>query len=170
MNYSRDKVEQIKKIEIPHWRNGGTNFTSQLLLLIQKADPANRHKIALAFPDEVQAFKEWDALGWRKEIEGEPEIGTVVIAGKSFGAVEKGMKGVVYEHYDRSAFDNDGGIGISVIFESGFFDGFSHEDRKITELEITDKIIEKVRGFAFTDVTNLFARYKEGLFDEAWKD
>lgn len=46
-------------LEIKVWQNGGTNFTSILLTLIQKADLINQERLRIAFPDAVKAFYEW---------------------------------------------------------------------------------------------------------------
>ncbi len=50
------------KIDLSQIVNGGTpqdNFTSQLLLLIMKADLANKAKIARGFPNAVTAVEHW---------------------------------------------------------------------------------------------------------------
>ncbi|GAA4649678.1 hypothetical protein GCM10023116_19570 [Kistimonas scapharcae] len=67
-----EHIKQIIDIEIPHWQNDGTNFTSLLLTLIQKADPANLYKIQLGFPAEVEAFKRWEAKRWESVEEDQP--------------------------------------------------------------------------------------------------
>ena len=38
---------------------GAVNFTAQLIRLIAKADPDNRHKLGQGFPVEVSVFDEW---------------------------------------------------------------------------------------------------------------
>ena len=48
--------------ELYHWLGHemkATNFHSLLYHLITHADPGNRHRIALAFPNEVQAWNDW---------------------------------------------------------------------------------------------------------------
>ena len=54
-------VKRCLQIEIPHWQNGGDNFTSYLFELIRKADPSNRHKISQLWPAEVEAYRRWEA-------------------------------------------------------------------------------------------------------------
>ncbi len=57
-----ERIKEVIKIEIPHWQNGGTNFTSKLLTLIQTADPSNKFKLSQVFPAEVEALKRWEEM------------------------------------------------------------------------------------------------------------
>ena len=53
-------IEHVLYIDIPHWQNGtGDWFTIKLLALIAKADPQNRERIRLGFPQEVEAYERW---------------------------------------------------------------------------------------------------------------
>ena len=52
-------VKRVLEIEIPHWINGGTNFTSILLYLISKSDPSNKYKLRQHWPAEVKAIELW---------------------------------------------------------------------------------------------------------------
>ena len=59
-----DEVERIIRIEIPHWKNGGTNFTSVLLHLIAKADTENRFRLKKVYPAEVEGWCRWEYNRW----------------------------------------------------------------------------------------------------------
>ncbi len=65
-------------VELYQWQNGGTNFTSMLYTLIQKADPRNQERISLAYPDEVVAFLMWQGS------ENEAEFFKSILADKSW--------------------------------------------------------------------------------------
>lgn len=52
-------TEHQAKLELFHWLNGGTCFSSQLFILISKADNENRHALAQAFPAHVKVWEEW---------------------------------------------------------------------------------------------------------------
>lgn len=56
---TKDQRRAIK--ELCFWRNcpDADNFTNLLYHLISKADPSNKFKLSLAFPDEVLAFNLW---------------------------------------------------------------------------------------------------------------
>ncbi|WP_422444141.1 hypothetical protein [Endozoicomonas sp. ALB091] len=56
----QQEVDRLKRIDIPHWINGGTNFTSKLFVLIQTSDPDNKWKIKQVFPNEVEALRQWN--------------------------------------------------------------------------------------------------------------
>ena len=51
------KVNRAEQ-ELYYWvhRKDATNFHAQLFTLIGKADPENRARLALGFPDEVEAI------------------------------------------------------------------------------------------------------------------
>lgn len=51
------KIDWPLKIKV--WQSGGTDFTSLLLTLIQKADPINQERLRIVFPDAVKAFYKW---------------------------------------------------------------------------------------------------------------
>ena len=53
------KVERLLRIDIPHMLNDGTNFTSCLMRLIAKSDPANKYKLKQCYPAEVEAVRRW---------------------------------------------------------------------------------------------------------------
>jgi hypothetical protein len=46
----------------------GDWFTAKLLRLIAEADVENRGRISIAFPEEVQAYENWYALTFRREL------------------------------------------------------------------------------------------------------
>lgn len=60
-------TEKDWPLEIRTWQNGGTNFTSLLFTLMQKADRVNFEKLRTSFPDEALALESWmqsdDGLG-----------------------------------------------------------------------------------------------------------
>ena len=47
-------------VEIQYWKTGRTNFTCQLLSLIQHADLMNKARLRTVFPEAVQALEEWE--------------------------------------------------------------------------------------------------------------
>lgn len=71
--FDQKEVERIKKIDIPHWQDDGSNFTSLLLQLIQKADNHNKYKIAQSYPNEVEAFRQWEAQRWAEYEQSQKE-------------------------------------------------------------------------------------------------
>lgn len=57
--YDHNTQKRLKRANIPHWLNGGTDFISNLLSLIAKADCSNLRRIEQAFPEEVEAYRRW---------------------------------------------------------------------------------------------------------------
>ena len=55
-------------MELFHWQNStGDNFHSMLYRLIEKADIGNRIRLRRGFPEEVQAYMNWQASATSKE-------------------------------------------------------------------------------------------------------
>lgn len=58
-------MDTIKKeykeacLNLRAWQFGGSNFTSLLYTLINKADPVNRAKIRRSYPVEVTVYEDW---------------------------------------------------------------------------------------------------------------
>lgn len=95
------------------------------------------------------------------------ELGSIVTAGRKVGDVEAGMKGVVYELYDRTGWDKDGGTGYGIIFETGFYDGFSSFDLDVCKIQDTGKVDMAISRYRFTNVGRLYQEYLDGWFDLA---
>jgi hypothetical protein len=56
----KDKhLEAVRNLHYWQYGRDPDNFTSMLYVMFQKADPSNRAKLALAFPDEARAYFEW---------------------------------------------------------------------------------------------------------------
>lgn len=53
----------IKELYFWQYNNGGTNFHAMLYTLIQKADLENKRRLALGFPEEVEALEMWEQAG-----------------------------------------------------------------------------------------------------------
>lgn len=51
--------DAIRDLYFAQYEMKGTNFRTQLLDLIAKADKFNRAKIRIGFPEEVQAWEDW---------------------------------------------------------------------------------------------------------------
>jgi len=57
---------QVRAIhQLYYWsRNpGGTNFSAALFNLFQKADPCNKEKLAMAYPEYANALERWMLAG-----------------------------------------------------------------------------------------------------------
>lgn len=161
------EIKKLITIDIPQWLDGATNYTSFVLALIRKADPMNRRELATLFPNEVEAFIRWERIQYA--LDQMPEVGAIVEAGKAFGDVEAGMLGVVYERYDRAHFDSDkdDNVGVGILFETGFYDGFSKQDLKMCDVRHTGKVDEITRYYQFEYVGQLTEDFNRGLFDYA---
>lgn len=83
--------------------------------------------------------------------------------------VEPGMKGVVYERYDRSNFDDDpeDNVGVGIIFETGSYDGFSRSDLAMYKIENTGVVDEFASYYRFENVGQLDQDFKRSYFDLA---
>ena len=157
-------------IDVPNSRGDATNYTCCLIRLIEKADPSNRHKLSTVYPNEVEAYTRWEAKAMRYIDPNQPKIGTIVIAGANNHCVEEGMKGIVYEHYDRTGFDNEAedNTGLGLLFENGFYDGFSQHDLKTFQINITDESIPELEDYVFRNVTHLLEDFYRGKFKPAF--
>lgn len=54
-------IEAVKRLHFWQYGSNPDNFTSLLYLMFQKADIANRTKLAWAFPFEYLAWQEWNS-------------------------------------------------------------------------------------------------------------
>ena len=96
------------------------------------------------------------------------KVGTIVKLKVACLGNEKGTLGVVFYDY---------GDGFQVIFENGNYDGFSIDEeitRTGTRIE-ADYFLEEVgfeeslASYQFTNVIQVCAAYRRGLFDIVWK-
>lgn len=165
--FQEDSIKKLLTIDIPQWQDGAHNYTSHLLSLIRKADPRHLHKLSTIYPNEVEAFKRWERIELAEALM--PEVGAVMEAGKAFGDVEPGMLGVVYERYDRTNFDFDreDNIGVSILFETGFYDGFSMHDLEACSVRYTGKVDQLSSYYQFENVGQLDEDFRRGIFDRA---
>lgn len=94
------------------------------------------------------------------------QVGSIVVAKARTGICEIGERGVVYEVYDRQTLGGSG-RGVSVIFASGRYDGFSpNEQREM--LTPTGQVCAGVAGYVFRNVLQLDADFRSGLFAPAF--
>jgi hypothetical protein len=70
---------------------------------------------------------------------------------------------VCYQVYDRG----DGTTGVSLLFPSGSYDGFSPRDADLFGLERIDHI-PALAAYQFTDVGRLDRDFHAGVFAAAW--
>ena len=154
---------------IKQFLKGCDYYTCHLLRTIQKADPQNRFLLRSVYPDTVEAFERWERI--RMSTAFLPEVGSVVKAGKVFMNVTPGMKGVVYERYDRTGFDDndDDNTGVSIIFESGDYDGFSRFDLDHLNIGHTGILDHRLRYYRFENVGVLTEDFRRGMFNHALK-
>ena len=103
---------------------------------------------------------------WRiKEKPANLAVGMVVRAVRAVGGEAPGSVGVVYEIYDR----DDDTKGYSIIFERGFYDGFSPNCLKICQVESSMCIIPELMSYQFVDVGELRKDFNNGLFNDAFE-
>lgn len=79
------------------------------------------------------------------------------------------MKGVVYELYDRGGIDPNDRQGVSIIFESGFYDGFSPLDLGLFDIFDLRQEVEALAGYEFSNVIQLRRDFDNGVFDKAFR-
>jgi hypothetical protein len=89
-------------------------------------------------------------------------VGSRVRARQTSAVCDAGEAGVVYEVYARG----DGSEGISVIFASGRYDGFSPAEIE-RFLEVSNEIVPGVAGYAFRSALALERDFAAGVFDAA---
>ena len=100
------------------------------------------------------------------------KLGQIVVATKETGVCNVGERGIVYELYERK-WDVSGtgkrqgwggGIGASVIFEQGLYDGFSpdEQDAMLKPLDLFD---EAAQAYRFTNVMRLVSDYHKRVFN-----
>lgn len=88
--------------------------------------------------------------------------GVIVEANMEFMKVKVGMRGIVYETYND--FDKEGEYGWSIIFESGSYDGFSFEERKIHGMVKVIGIYPPMQDYKFSNVMQLEKDFLAGKF------
>ena len=76
--------------------------------------------------------------------------------------VKSGMRGIVYEVYQD--FDYSDKYGWSIIFESGSYDGFSVNDRKMLDMVELIGIYPPAQNYKFTNVMQLQKDFEAGMF------
>lgn len=91
------------------------------------------------------------------------ELGQRVIATRDTGVCDKGERGVVYEVYSREGYGDGDGMGVSVIFEKGRYDGFSPKEAQLM-LEPLEEECPFARYYRFENVGRLANDYRKGLF------
>lgn len=96
------------------------------------------------------------------------QVGSIVHAKASTGVCTTGEIGVVYEIYDRTGFDRDGGQGVGIIFREGGHDGFSGKDLELA-IEPLGLVAGTVAGYRFQNVRELERDYQLGVFDLAFQ-
>ncbi|OED40245.1 hypothetical protein ACH42_17175 [Endozoicomonas sp. (ex Bugula neritina AB1)] len=170
--FNEDKVQHHLTIDIPNWLRGHDYYSCHLFRTINKADPQHRYKLGTIYPDHVEAFNRWEAMQWQHNDPNMPKVGTVVIAGKANNGcgLEEGMKGVIYEQYDRQRYDKEGGTGVSIIFENGFYCGYSRSELDLCVINVTDTVIPELRNYVFMNVGRLIQDYVKGRFNKAWPE
>ena len=168
---NNSNIQRLIKVDIPHWQSGSDNFTSLLFSMIQKADPHNKQKLRSLWPDEVAALMYWQAEREKIVNPNMLPVVSVMIAKKDLHFCNANEKAVVFEHYDRTRFDqdNDDNLGISLIFSNGFYDGFSRKDLELCSLVPCNVLIPKLENYTFVNVTHLMQDYCNGVFDLAFK-
>ncbi len=88
--------------------------------------------------------------------------GAIVVSKKGFMNVKSGMRGIVYEVYQD--FDYSDKYGWSIIFESGSYDGFSVNDRKMLDMVELIGIYPPAQNYKFTNVMQLQKDFEAGMF------
>lgn len=61
--------------DIFHWQHGGTNFTSMLYSLFQKADSSNKSKLGQVYPYNKLAIDVWNSFETQEEFFNYFEVG-----------------------------------------------------------------------------------------------
>ena len=168
--FDKTVVQRLIKVDIKLWQSGADNFTSLLFGLIQKADPGNQHKLRSVWPNEVEAYVRWQAEREKIIISGMLPVGSVMAATKDLHFCKAGEKAVIYEHYDRTRFDqNDGdNLGIGLIFPNGFYDGFSRKDLAACQLKPHHPPLPELADYTFINVQRLMQDYCAGVFDKGF--
>lgn len=90
------------------------------------------------------------------------QLGQRVVALVGSGVCNIGERGVVYELYDRAGYDKAGGIGASIIFERGGYDGFAPGELRLVRL--LPEWCEFARRYEFRNVGQVRADYLAGRF------
>ena len=100
-----------------------------------------------------------------------PKVGSVVVASSKSDLLEEGMKGIVYEQYDRTLFDQDpeDNVGVSLIFENGFYCGFSKKDMLLFDIQVTGRTIPELEDYQFLNVNQLSEDFCQGKLHEVFK-
>lgn len=163
-------VQRLIRVDIPHWQSGADNFTSLLFGLIRKADPGNRQKLHSLWPNEVEAFVRWQAEREKIVLPDMLPVGSVMVVTKDLHFCKAGEKAVIYEHYDRTQFDqdDDDNLGISLIFPNGFYDGFSRKDLNMCQLKPHHSPLPELADYTFINVQRLMQDYCAGVFDKGF--
>jgi len=81
-------------------------------------------------------------------------VGTIVTIERASAINKAGERGVVYEDY---------GSGVSIIFESGGYDGFSLDDLQVFGVKEVG-VCSLLSGYNFTNVMRLSEDFSRGLF------
>lgn len=94
------------------------------------------------------------------------QLGQIVVATRTTAVCDEGERGIVYEIYDRSGYDFEGGYGASIIFERGSYDGFSQKEQ-----DMMLKVIEPAefcpfgRSYRFRNVIQVSRDFAAGRFN-----
>ena len=95
------------------------------------------------------------------------KVGDVVTLAMPMLECNPGTRGVIYDVYKD--FDDPNKRGVSIIFENGKYDGFSHEDQQVfLNEEHVQYVPFYINDYKFTNVMRLSKDYKNGLWDEVF--
>jgi hypothetical protein len=100
---------------------------------------------------------------------GSWRVGDVVRVGRPVLGNPADSLAVVVEVYRRSELRVGQGIGITLLFQTGTFDGFSPADVAVCGVERVAHN-PRVAGYSWTSATRLLKDWTNGLFDGVWSD
>jgi len=95
-------------------------------------------------------------------------VGDVVTVGRAVLDNAPHAIAVVVEVYDRRGFDARGGQGVTLLFESGSFDGFSPDDLDLWHVVRTGHNPDVAR-YVWTSASRLSADWAAGRFAAVWQ-
>ena len=94
-------------------------------------------------------------------------VGDVVTLARDCMGNAPGVRAVVVELYDRSRYAVDEGLGVTLLFPDGRFDGFSPADRSIWGVRYVGHCPE-VADYRFLSAVRLTWDFMRGRFGRVW--
>jgi len=92
-------------------------------------------------------------------------VGDIVKSTREILGNEPGALGFVYEMYDIGT-PEDPSPGVSIIFENGEYDGFSHQEQDLYVTRVGR--CDELAGYKFKNVMKVSQDFRDGVFDPAF--